>query len=40
MRKLSRCAYLARLGRGGGADKFEVEVKVGGVKAGVLRTGR
>ena len=47
MRKLSRCGYLARLGRGGvggegGVDKVEVKVKVkvGRVESRVSRIGR
>ena len=45
VRKLSRCGYLARLGRGGvgeegGVDKVEAKVKVGRVEARVSRIGR
>ena len=45
MRKLSRCVYLARPGRGvvgeeGGVDKVEAKVKVGRVEARVSRIGR
>ena len=47
MRKLSRCGYLARPGRGGvgeegGVDKVEakVKVKVGRAEARVSRIGR
>ena len=45
MRKLSRCGYLARSGRGGvgeegGVDKVEAKVKVGRAEARVSRIGR